>query len=119
MGIVSISLSVGKYTPITSWTDPVLLQMKSLLRDSTTGKFVGDTPNCLKELAVNPQKMSYLNTELINIHTMVQFAMNNNLLGVTLPYEVLKICPSLARIIKQNGLLLIASVAANNNNRGY
>ncbi|CAI7317463.1 BTE_collapsed_G0022420.mRNA.1.CDS.1 [Saccharomyces cerevisiae] len=92
---------------------PVLLQMKSLLRDSTTGKFVGDTPNCLKELAVNPQKMSYLNTELINIHTMVQFAMNNNLLGVTLPYEVLKICPSLARIIKQNGLLLIASVGEN------
>lgn len=57
--------------------------------------------------------MSYLNTELINIHTMVQFAMNNNLLGVTLPYEVLKICPSLARIIKQNGLLLIASVGEN------
>ncbi|CAI6532821.1 AIS_HP2_G0020990.mRNA.1.CDS.1 [Saccharomyces cerevisiae] len=92
---------------------PVLLQMKSLFRDSTTGKFMSDTPNCLNELAVSPQKMSYLNTEPINIHTMVQFAMNNNLLGVTLPYEILKICPSLARIIKQNGLLLIASVNEN------
>ncbi|KOG99715.1 Pho81p [Saccharomyces eubayanus] len=92
---------------------PVLLQMKNLFRDSNTGKFISDTPNCLKELAVNPQKMSYLDTAPLNIHTMIQFAINNNLLGVTIPHETLKICPSLTKNIKQSGLLLIASIDEN------
>lgn len=50
----------------------------------------------------------------ILIHEMVRFAINNNLLGVIIPYELLALCDTLSSTIKGQELLLIGSSHDNN-----
>lgn len=87
---------------------PVLFRVKGLRRSD--GLFVRDTPNGLKDLAVDPAKINFVEDRLRGIHQVVSFAANNNLLGIIVPYDLLKICGLLIGAIQGQGLLLVGSV---------
>ena len=50
----------------------------------------------------------------IHIHDMVRVSISNNLLGVIIPYELLKLSDTLNSVIKGQELLLIGSSHDNN-----
>ncbi|AQZ17409.1 PHO81 (YGR233C) [Zygosaccharomyces parabailii] len=86
---------------------PVLYHMKGLKREN--GLFIRDTPHNLLDLAVNPSSINFSDERSKGIHQIVSFAANNNLLGVIVPYDLLKICRLLIGAIQGHGLLLIGS----------
>lgn len=86
---------------------PVLYHMKDLRKAG--GRFVRDTPHNLMELALDPSKVSFEDCRSKCLHESVSFAVNNNLLGICLPYELLKICRPLIDAIRGHGLLLIGA----------
>ncbi|VEU24199.1 DEKNAAC105440 [Brettanomyces naardenensis] len=44
-----------------------------------------------------------------SIKLATDFASSNNLLGITVPNQLLKICPTMAKSIRSNGLILVAT----------
>ncbi|KAG0671947.1 phosphate system positive regulatory protein pho81 [Maudiozyma exigua] len=114
---------------------PVLLRMNTL--STKDGSFISDTPhrlkvvsmkkNCIEvpiydENANNDSKTIIKPDEFdeedndgpIHIHDMVSFSISNNLLGVIIPYELLKLSDTLNSVIKGQELLLIGSSHDNN-----
>ncbi|GCE98625.1 phosphate system positive regulatory protein pho81 [Zygosaccharomyces mellis] len=87
---------------------PVLFHIKGLKRSD--GLFVRDTPHNLRDLAVDPTKINFVEDRSRGIHQIVSFAANNNLLGIIVPYDLLKICRLLIGAIQGQGLLLVGSI---------
>ncbi|CCK67845.1 Pho81p KNAG_0A01560 [Huiozyma naganishii CBS 8797] len=106
---------------------PVLLQMNTLSCQAD-GKFISDTPHRLKKLSTqyrsygeqtnstdatggahhfNDNEIEY--NDNIRIRDMVKFAVNNNVLGVIIPYNILKLSETFVSSIKGQELLLIGS----------
>ncbi|SMN22365.1 similar to Saccharomyces cerevisiae YGR233C PHO81 Cyclin-dependent kinase (CDK) inhibitor, regulates Pho80p-Pho85p and Pcl7p-Pho85p cyclin-CDK complexes in response to phosphate levels [Maudiozyma saulgeensis] len=109
---------------------PVLLRMNTLSKSGNL--FIGDTPHRLKSVTIQRNAIDIPiydenNTDTnqitdqssnnmiaddnnpISIHDMVRFAISNNLLGVIIPYELLRLCETLNSVIKGQELLLIGS----------
>ncbi|CAD1784718.1 similar to Saccharomyces cerevisiae YGR233C PHO81 Cyclin-dependent kinase (CDK) inhibitor, regulates Pho80p-Pho85p and Pcl7p-Pho85p cyclin-CDK complexes in response to phosphate levels [Maudiozyma barnettii] len=109
---------------------PVLLRMNTLSKSGEI--FIGDTPHRLKSVTIqrncidtptyneNETDVSKVTDQQnrcmvvddnspIRIHNMVRFAISNNLLGVIIPYELLRLCEILNTVIKGQELLLIGS----------
>ncbi|CAR26662.1 hypothetical protein ZYGR_0H04820 [Zygosaccharomyces rouxii] len=87
---------------------PVLFHIKGLKRSN--GLFIMDTPHNLRDLAVDPAKVNFAQERSRGIHQIVSFAANNNLLGIIVPYDLLKICRLLIGAIQGQGLLLVGSI---------
>ncbi|AMD18635.1 HBL267Wp [Eremothecium sinecaudum] len=86
---------------------PVIYRMNGLKKED--GVFVEETSNHLKHLAADPSAVSFTDYCSRSIREVVNFAANNNLLGICIPLELLKITPKIIERIKQCGLLLIGS----------
>ncbi|QLL30302.1 hypothetical protein HG536_0A01190 [Torulaspora globosa] len=86
---------------------PVLYHMNDLRK--VNDQFVRDTPHNLKDLALDPSKVTFADGRSKCLHEIVSFAVNNNLLGISLPYELLTICKTLIDAIRGHGLLLIGA----------
>lgn len=86
---------------------PVLYHMNDLRK--VDDHFIRDTPHSLKELALDPSKVTFADSRSKCLHEIVSFAVNNNLLGICLPYDLLKICQPLIDAIRGHGLLLIGA----------
>ena len=114
---------------------PVLLRMNTL--STKDGSFISDTPHRLKvvsmkknciEVPIYDENATNETTVVtkpydsdeqddngpIHIHDMVSFSISNNLLGVIIPYELLKLSDTLNSVIKGQELLLIGSSHDNN-----
>lgn len=99
-----------KACTIMNWKQPnfpVLFHMRSLRK--LGDEFVEDTPHNLIDVALNKDKVDFSDSRSKNLHEIVRLAVNNNLLGIIFPYELLKICRPLVNAIRGLGLLLIGS----------
>ncbi|QLQ77868.1 hypothetical protein HG537_0A01150 [Torulaspora globosa] len=86
---------------------PVLYHMNDLRK--VADQYVRDTPHNLMNLALDPSKVTFDDGRSKCLHEIVSFAVNNNLLGICLPYDLLTICKMLIDAIRGHGLLLIGS----------
>lgn len=90
---------------------PVLFHMKGLRKEGN--HFVRDTPHSLKDLAIDEKRIDFSDNKSRCLHEIVRFAVNNNLLGIIIPYDLLKICKPLISSIREHGLFLIGSCERN------
>lgn len=77
---------------------------------------ITDTANRLKDLAINPANLDLVKDKYQCIREMVRLSVNNNLLGMVVPYHLLQISSQLGNVIRSSGLLLIGSVDCGHNN---
>lgn len=86
---------------------PVLYHMNDLRK--VGDQYVRDTPHNLMNLALDPSEVTFADGRSKCLHEIVSFAVNNNLLGICLPYDLLRICKTLIDAIRGHGLLLIGA----------
>ncbi|CCC70542.1 hypothetical protein NCAS_0F00580 [Naumovozyma castellii] len=87
---------------------PVFLSLNSILVPVLPEtNFRSNTPNRLLKMEVNKDKCE--SWDKIGIHSMVDFSVSNNLLGIIIPAGILELCPSIVSSIKKRGLLLVGS----------
>lgn len=86
---------------------PVLFHMNGLEKNGDL--FEKETPHHLSYLALDKDKIDYADPCSRCIREVTQFACHNNLLGVTIPLDLLRISEELISEIRCQGLLLIGS----------
>ncbi|KAL6936802.1 hypothetical protein ACO0OL_001352 [Hanseniaspora opuntiae] len=86
---------------------PVVFNMNGIIFNKKK-EFEIESPNHLLDCAVNKDVLSHYGFNYQSVREVVNFAKNNNLLGVIIPNQLLKLCSELASEIKSRGLLLIA-----------
>lgn len=86
---------------------PVVFNMNGIIFNEKK-EFEIESPNHLLDCAVNKDVLSHYGFNYQSVREVVNFAKNNNLLGVIIPNQLLKLCSELASEIKSRGLLLIA-----------
>lgn len=107
-----------KVCSILNWKQPnfpVLLEMNSLILNDNykDSGFTLDTPHRLRsviEQGEGEEERVNMIDKKIHIREMVEFAVNNNLFGVIIPYILLEMCGKMVTTIKSQELLLIGSV---------
>ncbi|QLG73030.1 hypothetical protein HG535_0E01140 [Zygotorulaspora mrakii] len=103
-----------KACAIMNWKQPnfpVLYHMKDLRK--LNNEFVQDTSHNLLDMAVSKVHFNFSDNRSKNLRQILRLAVNNNILGIIFPYELLKICSPLVDAIREQGLLLIASTLQN------
>ncbi|SCV00006.1 LAMI_0G02256g1_1 [Lachancea mirantina] len=87
---------------------PVLFQVSGWR--SVGDKFLKDTPHHLSNLSLDPTKIDYSDPCARCIREATQFACHNNLLGIVIPFNLLRMSNELISQIRARGLLLVGSV---------
>lgn len=94
---------------------PVLLEMNALISDNDDS-FIIDTPHNLRAIiSQEEQDQETLSNRLdkidkkIHVKEMIEFASDNNVFGVIIPHNLLKMCAKLVTAIKNQELLLVGS----------
>lgn len=86
---------------------PALYEFNAIkLKD---GKFYRDTPNSLLDLAINPFFPGFVDNKSSCIREIVQSVSDNNLLGIIIPSDLLKLSCKLLTAITNSGLLVLSS----------
>ncbi|CAL9728063.1 phosphate system positive regulatory protein Pho81p [Monosporozyma unispora] len=108
-----------KVCSILNWKQPnfpVLLEMNALMSDNDD-KFIMETPHNLRAIIAQEEQdqetlLQRLNKidKKIHVKEMIEFGANNNVFGVIIPYNLLKMCSKLVASIKNQELLLVGSI---------
>lgn len=86
---------------------PVFLSLTGIKR-IPNGEFSCDTSHNLASMCEDPSRLNSLQERDLAVHNMVKYAVNNNLLGVIIPQDILGLSISVSDTIRRSGLLLVA-----------
>lgn len=84
-------------------------QEETKKRIDTNNLLIGDIDSINKDSSEYVSSLQYQDKLSRSIKLATEFASSNNLLGISVPYELLAICPSIANTIRSKGLILMAS----------